>query len=226
MTVCVPACFVRDVFADGNPRSQRHGGRRRTRISGDLLTSRGGSSGKPPPAGGGLRRGFLSALGLSALGPIDGHPLGHRLLLFGRHRTALPRRLVGKDGVITVEEARTLETSLEVVEGMQFDRGYLSPCFVTDAERMEVVLENPRGSRCPLPASWSAKSTVGSSASETIQQLEEESRDMARSNYDAAVLTTVVGWFYREGYRQQRPVDFGDNDKRICEVAEAVQVCP
>ena len=50
---------------------------------------------------------------------------------------------VGKDGVITVEEARTLETELEVVEGMQFDRGYLSPYFVSDAERMEVVLENP-----------------------------------------------------------------------------------
>ena len=50
---------------------------------------------------------------------------------------------VGKDGVITVEEARTLETSLEIVEGMQFDRGYLSPYFVTDAERMETVLENP-----------------------------------------------------------------------------------
>ena len=50
---------------------------------------------------------------------------------------------VGKDGVITVEEARTLETSLDVVEGMQFDRGYLSPYFVTDAERMECVLENP-----------------------------------------------------------------------------------
>jgi chaperonin GroEL len=50
---------------------------------------------------------------------------------------------VGKDGVITVEESKTIETALEVVEGMQFDRGYLSPYFVTDAETMEVVLENP-----------------------------------------------------------------------------------
>ena len=50
---------------------------------------------------------------------------------------------VGKDGVITVEEAKGLDTSLEVVEGMQFDRGYLSAYFVTDPERMEAVLENP-----------------------------------------------------------------------------------
>jgi chaperonin GroEL len=50
---------------------------------------------------------------------------------------------VGKDGVITVEESKTMETALEVVEGMQFDRGYLSPYFVTDAETMEAELENP-----------------------------------------------------------------------------------
>src|SRR2546429_2395464 len=50
---------------------------------------------------------------------------------------------VGKDGVITVEESKTMDTSLEVVEGMQFDRGYLSPYFVTDPERMEAVLDNP-----------------------------------------------------------------------------------
>src|SRR2546428_209632 len=50
---------------------------------------------------------------------------------------------ITKDGVITVEEAKSMDTSLDVVEGMQFDRGYLSPYFVTDPERMEVVLENP-----------------------------------------------------------------------------------
>jgi chaperonin GroEL len=55
---------------------------------------------------------------------------------------AAAMKKVGKDGVITVEESKTMDTALEVVEGMQFDRGYLSPYFVTDPERMECVLEN------------------------------------------------------------------------------------
>jgi chaperonin GroEL len=52
-------------------------------------------------------------------------------------------KVVGKDGVITIEESKTMHTGLETVDGMQFDRGYLSPYFVTDAERLEVVLEEP-----------------------------------------------------------------------------------
>src|SRR6202522_4393483 len=59
------------------------------------------------------------------------------------HIIAEAMKKVGKDGVITVEESKTLETQLEVVEGMQFDRGYLSPYFVTDPDRMEVSLEEP-----------------------------------------------------------------------------------
>jgi len=50
---------------------------------------------------------------------------------------------VGKDGVITIEEAKSIDTTLETVEGMQFDRGYISPYFVTDTETMECVFENP-----------------------------------------------------------------------------------
>ena len=52
-------------------------------------------------------------------------------------------RRVSKDGVITIEEAKGTETSIGVVEGMQFDRGYLSPYFVTDTEKMECVMDNP-----------------------------------------------------------------------------------
>jgi chaperonin GroEL len=59
------------------------------------------------------------------------------------HIIADAMQKVGKEGVITVEEAKGLETELDVVEGMQFDRGYLSPYFVTDAERMEAALEDP-----------------------------------------------------------------------------------
>jgi chaperonin GroEL len=59
-------------------------------------------------------------------------------------RIAKAMEAVGKDGVITVEEARGLDTTIEIVEGMQFDRGYLSPYFVTDPERMETVLENAK----------------------------------------------------------------------------------
>ncbi|MEK7408435.1 MAG: chaperonin GroEL [Acidobacteriota bacterium] len=58
-------------------------------------------------------------------------------------RIAEAMKKVGKDGVITVEESKTMETTIDMVEGMQFDRGYLSPYFVSDAERMECVLEDP-----------------------------------------------------------------------------------
>ncbi len=82
--------------------------------------------------------------------PVEGEAVSHvgtisangDIEIGGIIREAMEK--VGKDGVITVEEAKGLETTLEVVEGMQFDRGYLSPYFVTDAERMEVVLENAK----------------------------------------------------------------------------------
>src|SRR5436309_9366024 len=81
--------------------------------------------------------------------PVSGNMVAQVGTISANHDETIGRIIadamdkVGKDGVITVEEAKTLETSLEIVEGMQFDRGYLSAYFVTDPERMEVVLENP-----------------------------------------------------------------------------------
>jgi chaperonin GroEL len=80
--------------------------------------------------------------------PVTGNMIAQVGTISANHDETIGRIIaeamekVGKDGVITVEEARTIETSLEVVEGLQFDRGYISPYFVTDPERMEVVLEN------------------------------------------------------------------------------------
>jgi chaperonin GroEL len=82
--------------------------------------------------------------------PVEGKDIAHVGRISANNDEEIGRIIaeamekVGKDGVITVEEAKGLETTLEVVEGMQLDRGYLSPYFVTDAERMEVVFENAK----------------------------------------------------------------------------------
>jgi chaperonin GroEL len=103
-----------------------------------------------------LKRGIEAAVksaveaidGLSK--PVGGDEIAHVGTISANNDTEIGNIIaeamekVGKDGVITVEEAQGLETTLEVVEGMMFDRGYLSPYFVTDPERMETVLENPK----------------------------------------------------------------------------------
>jgi len=81
--------------------------------------------------------------------PVTGPMIGQVGTISANHDDAIGQIIaeamekVGKDGVITVEEAKSIDTSLDIVEGMQFDRGYLSAYFVTDPERMAVVLENP-----------------------------------------------------------------------------------
>jgi chaperonin GroEL len=82
--------------------------------------------------------------------PVEGKDIAHVGTISANNDSEIGKIIaeamdkVGKDGVITVEEARGLETTLEVVEGMQFDRGYLSPYFITDAERMECVMETAK----------------------------------------------------------------------------------
>jgi chaperonin GroEL len=102
-----------------------------------------------------IKRGILAAVEAVVASlkqqskPVSGSMIAQVGTISANHDDTIGRIIaeamdkVGKDGVITVEEAKTLETSLEVVEGMQLDRGYLSAYFVTDPERMEVVLENP-----------------------------------------------------------------------------------
>src|SRR5216117_41179 len=81
--------------------------------------------------------------------PVEGKDIAHVGTISANNDSEIGKIIaeamdkVGKDGVITVEEARGLETTLEVVEGMQVDRGYLSPYLITDPEKMEAVLETP-----------------------------------------------------------------------------------
>jgi chaperonin GroEL len=103
-----------------------------------------------------LKRGIEQAVKLavekidSMAKPVSGNEIAHVGTISANNDTEIGTIIaeamekVGKDGVITVEEARGIETTLEVVEGMQFDRGYLSPYFVTDPERMEAVVEDAK----------------------------------------------------------------------------------
>ncbi len=125
-TVLAQAIFkegVRTVAAGANPMALKRG---IEKAVGEVVTEIGKLS-KPVSGDAIAQVGTVSANGDATIGKIIAEAMDK----------------VGKDGVITVEESKTMDTSLEVVEGMQFDRGYLSPYFVTDPDRMEAVLDEP-----------------------------------------------------------------------------------
>src|SRR6202049_3903305 len=137
-TVLPQAIFregVKTVAAGANPTALKRGiDKAVTTIIGtrdkDGKWTEGGALGalsKPVDEGSVAQVGAISANGDQEIGDIIAHAV----------------KVVGKDGVITIEESKTMHTGLETVDGMQFDRGYLSPYFVTDAERLEVVLDDP-----------------------------------------------------------------------------------
>src|SRR5246127_1106610 len=137
-TVLAQAIFregVKTVAAGANPTALKRGiDKAVTAIIGtrdkDGKWTEGGALGKlskPVDEGSVAQVGAISANGDQEIGDIIAHAV----------------KVVGKDGVITIEESKTMHTGLETVDGMQFDRGYLSPYFVTDAERLEAVLEDP-----------------------------------------------------------------------------------
>ena len=137
-TVLAQAIFregVKTVAAGANPTALKRGiDKAVTIIIGtrdkDGKWTEGGALGKlskPVDEGSVAQVGAISANGDQEIGDIIAHAV----------------KVVGKDGVITIEESKTMHTGLETVDGMQFDRGYLSPYFVTDAERLEVVLDDP-----------------------------------------------------------------------------------
>jgi chaperonin GroEL len=137
-TVLAQAIFregVKTVAAGANPTALKRGIEKAVRVvigerDKDGKWTEGGALGKlskPVDEGSVAQVGAISANGDQEIGDIIAHAV----------------KVVGKDGVITIEESKTMHTGLETVDGMQFDRGYLSPYFVTDAERLEVVLEDP-----------------------------------------------------------------------------------
>jgi chaperonin GroEL len=121
---CIYREGIKNVTAGANPMELKRGIDQATRVAADFIEGLA----KPVEGDAIAHVGTISANADKEIGDII--------------RQAMEK--VGKDGVITVEEAKGLDTTLEVVEGMRFDRGYLSPYFVTDAERMEALLENAK----------------------------------------------------------------------------------